>query len=152
MPETTPTIKVDAVRKLGGEVVLRGDNYDEAFAEAQRLEKEFGLTFIHPFDDPDVIAGQGTIGAEILSQSEGKIDAVFIPIGGGGLIAGIAAYIKASDPDIRIIGVEPEDSAAMKASLEAGHPVTLDHVGIFADGVAVKRVGDENVSPLPKTH
>ncbi len=143
MPETTPTIKVDAVRELGGEVVLHGDNYDEAFAEAQRREDEFGLTFIHPFDDPDVIAGQGTIGAEILRQSEGKIDAVFVPIGGGGLIAGIAAYIKASAPDIRVVGVEPEDSAAMKASLAAGRPVTLDHVGIFADGVAVKRVGDE---------
>lgn len=143
MPETTPTIKVDAVRKLGGEVVLHGDNYDEAFAEAQRREEEHGLTFIHPFDDPDVIAGQGTIGAEIFRQSEGQFDAVFVPIGGGGLIAGVAAYVKAAAPNIRVIGVEPEDSAAMKASLAAGHPITLDHVGIFADGVAVKRVGDE---------
>lgn len=143
MPVTTPSIKVDAVRALGGEVVLHGDNYDEAFAEAERLEQELGLTFIHPFDDPDVIAGQGTIGAEILEQAEQPIDVVFVPVGGGGLIAGIAAWIKQSAPGIRVIGVEPEDSAAMKASLEAGHPVTLDHVGIFADGVAVRRVGDE---------
>lgn len=143
MPVTTPTIKVDAVRGLGGEVVLHGDNYDEAYAEAQRLEQSLGLTFIHPFDDPDVIAGQGTIGAEILEQSEQPIDVVFVPIGGGGLIAGIAACIKESAPEVRIIGVEPDDSAAMKASFDAGHPVTLDHVGIFADGVAVRRVGDE---------
>jgi threonine dehydratase len=143
MPETTPSIKVDAVRALGGEVVLHGDNYDDAFAEARRLENDLGLTFIHPFDDPDVIAGQGTIGAEILRQADRDIAAIFIPVGGGGLIAGIAAYIRESSPDIRIIGVEPEDSAAMSASIEAGHPVTLDHVGIFADGVAVRRVGDE---------
>ncbi|MBT8100591.1 MAG: threonine ammonia-lyase, biosynthetic [Gammaproteobacteria bacterium] len=143
MPVTTPSIKVDAVRALGGEVVLYGDNYDEAFAHANELMREQGLQFIHPFDDPDVIAGQGTIGAEILRQANGPIDAVFVPIGGGGLIAGIATYIKAKQPDIRIIGVEPEDSAAMSASLEAGAPVTLSHVGIFADGVAVKRVGDE---------
>ena len=143
MPITTPTIKVEAVRSLGGEVVLAGDNYDEAYAEARRLEATQGLTFIHPFDDPDVIAGQGTIGKEILEQATDPIDAVFVPIGGGGLIAGIATYIKHRDPSIRIIGVEPEDSAAMQASLRAGQPVTLDHVGIFADGVAVKRVGDE---------
>ena len=143
MPVTTPSIKVDAVRGLGGEVVLHGDNYDEAFAEAQRLEQTLGLTFIHPFDDPDVIAGQGTIGIEILEQAERPIDVVFVPIGGGGLIAGIAACIKESAPTVRVIGVEPDDSAAMKASFEAGRPVTLDHVGIFADGVAVRRVGDE---------
>ena len=143
MPETTPTIKVDAVRALGGEVVLHGDNYDDAFSEARRRERESGLTFIHPFDDPDVIAGQGTIGAEILRQAEEPVDSVFVPIGGGGLIAGIAAYIKETAPDIRIVGVEPEDSAAMQASIRAGYPVTLDHVGIFADGVAVRRVGDE---------
>lgn len=143
MPETTPTIKVDAVRALGGEVILAGETYDDAYEHARRLETEQGLTFIHPFDDPDVIAGQGTIGAEILRQAEGDIDAVFVPIGGGGLIAGIAAYIKETAPDVEVIGVEPEDSAAMSASLEAGHPVTLDHVGIFADGVAVRRVGDE---------
>jgi threonine dehydratase len=145
MPVTTPSIKVDAVRSLGGEVVLHGDTYDEAFACAQKLMQEQGLVFIHPFDDPAVIAGQGTIGAEILRQSDGKIDAVFVPIGGGGLISGIATYIKALRPEIRIIGVEPEDSAAMRDSIAAGHPITLDHVGIFADGVAVKRVGDETL-------
>ncbi|MEJ2603616.1 MAG: threonine ammonia-lyase, biosynthetic [Gammaproteobacteria bacterium] len=143
MPVTTPRIKVDAVRKLGGEVVLEGDAYDDAYAHARRLAADRDLTFIHPFDDPDVIAGQGTIGMEILRQHPGDIDAVFVPVGGGGLIAGIAAYVKALRRDIRIIGVEPEDSAGMSRSLAAGEPVTLDHVGIFADGVAVRRVGEE---------
>ena len=143
MPVTTPSIKVSAVRALGGEVVLFGDNYDEAQAHARQLEQEQNLKFIHPFDDPVVIAGQGTIGAEILQQASEDIDAIFVPIGGGGLIAGIAAYVKAKNPQIRIVGVEPDDSAAMRDSLAAGEPVTLDHVGIFADGVAVKRVGDE---------
>jgi threonine dehydratase len=143
MPVTTPKIKTDAVRALGAEVVLHGDAYDDAYAHARSLADEEGLVFIHPFDDPDVIAGQGTIGVEILKQAKEKIDAIFVPIGGGGLIAGIATYVKQVQPDIRIIGVEPEDSAAMKLSLEAGEPVTLDHVGIFADGVAVRRVGNE---------
>ena len=143
MPVTTPSIKVEAVKTLGGEVVMHGDTYDDAYAHARELEKEQQLTFIHPFDDPDVIAGQGTIGMEILDQADEKISAVFVPIGGGGLIAGIAAYIKGINPDIQIIGVEPEDSAAMRDSLAAGKPVVLDHVGIFADGVAVRRVGDE---------
>jgi threonine dehydratase len=143
MPVTTPSIKVDAVKALGGEVVLHGDTYDDAQREARRLEAEHGLTFVHPFDDPDVIAGQGTIGMEILKQAEQRPDAVFVPVGGGGLIAGIAAYIKSIDPAIRVIGVEAEDSAGMRDSLAAGHPVTLAHVGIFADGVAVRRVGDE---------
>jgi len=143
MPETTPSIKVDAVRDLGAEIVLTGDGYDDAYAHALQLAEERGLTFIHPFDDPDVIAGQGTIGREILEQHAEKIDAVFVPIGGGGLIAGIAAWIKAARPDCRIIGVEPEDSAAMSAALAAGAPVTIERVGIFADGVAVRRVGDE---------
>ena len=143
MPLTTPQIKTNAVRTLGGEVVLIGDAYDDAYTHARELEASEGLVFIHPFDDPDVIAGQGTIGAEILRQAVTPIDAVFVPIGGGGLIAGIATYIKNKQPGIRIIGVEPEDSAAMRDSLEAGSPVTLDHVGIFADGVAVRRVGDE---------
>ena len=143
MPETTPSIKVDAVRDLKAEVILHGDNYDEAYAHARKLAKYQNLTFVHPFDDPDVIAGQGTIGVEILAQHGDKIDAIFVPIGGGGLIAGVASYVKETRPDIRIIGVEPEDSAAMKASIEAGAPVTLNHVGIFADGVAVRRVGDE---------
>ena len=143
MPVTTPSIKVDAVRDLGGEVVLHGDTYDEAYAHARELERDQGLVFIHPFDDPNVIAGQGTIAAEILDQASEDIDAIFVPVGGGGLIAGIAAYIKSVRPDIRVIGVEPEDSAAMRDSLRSGEPVTLDHVGIFADGVAVRRVGDE---------
>jgi threonine dehydratase len=143
MPVTTPSIKVDAVRSLDGEVVLHGDTYDDAFARASELREEQGLTFIHPFDDPDVIAGQATIGVEILKQSSTRPDAIFVPIGGGGLIAGIAVYVKSRHPDVRIIGVEPEDSAAMQASLVGGKPVRLDHVGIFADGVAVRRVGDE---------
>ena len=143
MPITTPTIKIDAVRSLGGEVILHGDTYDDAYARAKELEQEQGLTFIHPFNDPAVIAGQGTIGRELLNQLEEDVQAVFVPIGGGGLISGVAAYVKGKRPDIKIIGVEPEDSAAMKESLAAGHPVTLDHVGIFADGVAVRRVGDE---------
>ncbi|MBT8066424.1 MAG: threonine ammonia-lyase, biosynthetic [Gammaproteobacteria bacterium] len=143
MPVTTPKIKTDAVRALGGEVVLYGDAYDDAYERACELAERDGLIFIHPFDDPYVIAGQGTIGVEILEQVDGDIDAIFVPIGGGGLIAGIATWVKQQRPEIRIIGVEPEDSAAMKLSLEAGAPVTLEHVGIFADGVAVRRVGDE---------
>jgi len=143
MPVTTPSIKVDAVRALGGEVILHGDAYDDAYAHARDLESRRGLVFIHPFDDPDVIAGQGTIGAEILAQSRDPVDAIFVPIGGGGLIAGIAVYVKELHPEIRVIGVEPEDSTAMRDSIAAGKPVTLDHVGIFADGVAVRRVGDE---------
>jgi threonine dehydratase len=143
MPVTTPTIKVEAVRKLGGEVVLHGDTYDDAYAHARQLEAEQRLTFIHPFDDPHVIAGQGTIGREILRQADEKIHAIFVPIGGGGLIAGIATYVKSINPGIKVIGVEPDDSSAMRDSLRAGAPVTLQHVGIFADGVAVRRVGDE---------
>jgi len=143
MPVTTPSIKIDAVRTLGGEVVLHGDNYDDAYEYARTLEQEQGLVFIHPFDDPDVIAGQGTIAVELMRQVTDKVDAIFVPIGGGGLIAGIAVYIKSLHPEVRIIGVEPEDSAAMRDSIAAGDPVTLDHVGIFADGVAVRRVGDE---------
>ena len=143
MPITTPSIKIEAVKSLGAEVVMHGDTYDDAYLHARKLETEQDLTFIHAFDDPDVIAGQGTIGKEILEQTDEKISAVFVPIGGGGLISGIAAYIKGVNPDIRIIGVEPEDSAAMRDSLAAGKPIVLDHVGIFADGVAVRRVGDE---------
>jgi len=143
MPVTTPSIKVNAVRALGGEVILHGDSYDEAQAHARHLQKKLELVFIHPFDDPDVIAGQGTIAMEILEQAGGDIDAIFVPVGGGGLIGGIAVYTRLQRPDIKIIGVEPEDSAAMYAALQAGGPVTLDHVGIFADGVAVRRVGDE---------
>ncbi|MEO1203774.1 MAG: threonine ammonia-lyase, biosynthetic, partial [Pseudomonadota bacterium] len=143
MPLTTPEIKIDAVRALGGSIVLRGDSYDDAYAHARSLAAENGYRFIHPFDDPLVIAGQGTIAAELLKQADAPIDAVVVPIGGGGLAAGIAAYLKQRGTSIRILGVEPEDSAGMQASIAAGHPVTLDHVGIFADGVAVRRVGDE---------
>ncbi len=147
MPETTADIKVEAVRSLGGEVIIYGGTYDDAYAHALELSKEKDLCFIHPFDDPDVIAGQGTIGREILEQaannSSQRPDAIFVPVGGGGLIAGIASWVKSECPDIKVIGVEPVDSASMKASLDAGQIVTLDQVGIFADGVAVKRVGDE---------
>ncbi len=143
MPITTPKIKVDAVIALGGGVLLHGDTYDDAFEKAKEIEAAQGLTFIHPFDDPAVIAGQGTIGRELDDQMDPEVTAVFVPIGGGGLISGIASYLKYKRPHVKIIGVEPTDSAAMKTSLLAGKPVTLDHVGIFADGVAVKRVGDE---------
>lgn len=143
MPVTTAAIKVEAVQKLGGEVILEGVTYDDAYDKAVQLADEQGLTFIHPFDDLDVIAGQGTIGMEIHQQHTGHVDAVFVPIGGGGLISGIAEYIKEKSPGTRVIGVEPEESASMSAALEAGQPVTLEHVGIFADGVAVRRVGDE---------
>ncbi len=143
MPQTTPTIKVQAVMDLGGEVVLHGDIYDTAYEHALTLARERHLVFVHPFDDPDVIAGQGTIGMEILRQTGGELDAIFVPIGGGGLIAGIAAYVKQLYPRVRIIGVQPEDAAAMHESIQAGKRVTLEHVGIFADGVAVRRVGEE---------
>ncbi len=143
MPQTTPTIKVEAVRDLGGEVVLHGDVFDAAYEHALQLGRERGLVFVHPFDDPDVIAGQGTIGMEILHQLRGEVEAIFVPVGGGGLIGGIAAYVKQLYPRVRIIGVEPEDAAAMYDSLRAGRRVTLERVGIFADGVAVRRVGEE---------
>jgi threonine dehydratase len=141
MPRTTPSIKVDSVRRLGGKVVLHGDAYDEAAVHAEKLTKERGLTFVHPFDDDLVIAGQGTIGKELLEQSGGKLDAVFVPVGGGGLISGITAYIKYLRPDIKIIGVEPEESPTLHAAIAAGKRVTLKSVGIFADGVAVKQIG-----------
>jgi threonine dehydratase len=143
MPITTPSIKTDAVSALGGEVVLHGDTYDDAYARALDLAKKENLVFIHPFDDPLVIAGQGTIGKEILEQVDEDIDVLFVPVGGGGLIAGVAAWVRQLRPEIRIVGVEPDDSDAMSQSLAAGQPVTLGHVGIFADGVAVRRVGDE---------
>jgi threonine dehydratase len=143
MPETTPAIKVSAVRNLGGEVVLHGDDYDSAYDHAQSIVRERNLAFVHPFDDPDVIAGQGTIAVEILRQSRGDLDAIFVPVGGGGLIAGIAIYAKYLNPKLKVIGVEPVDAAAMYESLRAKKRVTLDRVGIFADGVAVRRVGEE---------
>ncbi len=143
MPVTTPQVKVDAVATRGGQVVLYGDTYDDAYSHARQLESEKHLTFIHPFDDPDVIAGQGTIGMEILRQYQQPIHAVFVAIGGGGLISGIAAYIKRLRPEIKIIGVEPIDANAMYRSLQAGKRIKLSHVGLFADGVAVREVGVE---------
>jgi threonine dehydratase len=143
MPVTTPVVKVDAVRARGAAVILHGDAYDDAYAYARQLETEKGLTFIHPFDDPDVIAGQGTIGMEILRQSHQPIHAIFVAIGGGGLISGVAAYIKRLRPEIKIIGVEPVDSDAMNQSLQKGDRIRLDQVGLFADGVAVRQVGKE---------
>ena len=146
MPTTTPKVKVDAVRARGGMVVLYGNNYDDACAHARQLEKEKGLTFIHPFDDPDVIAGQGTIGMEIMRQYQKPIHAIFVAIGGGGLISGIAAYVKRLRPEIKVIGVEPIDADAMHRSLKAGRRVKLSQVGLFADGVAVREVGQETFS------
>jgi threonine dehydratase len=143
MPVTTPRIKVDAVRSRGAQVRLHGDSYAEAYEEAVRLKRQRGLVFVHPYDDPHVIAGQGTIGMELLRQHPGEIDAIFVPVGGGGLISGIAAYVKRVRPAVRIVGVEPVDADAMTRSLKAGRRVKLDHVGLFADGVAVKEVGRE---------
>lgn len=141
MPRTTPDIKVKAVESMGAHVVLAGDSYSDASTHADKLRDESGMVYVHPYDDPQVIAGQGTIAEEILRQSPNDLDAVFIPIGGGGLAAGMAIYLKHYSPDTKIIGVEPVDSAAMHDSIKAGHRVTLDQVGIFADGVAVKQVG-----------
>ena len=143
MPVTTPAIKVLAVERRGAEVVLRGDSYHEAGLYAKQLSAKKRLTYVHPYDDPLVIAGQGTIGMEILRQFQHPIDAIFVPVGGGGLIAGIAAYVKALSPKTKIIGVQPEDSNAMYQSLKANKRVTLAHVNLFADGVAVKQVGVE---------
>src|SRR3954469_24100989 len=140
MPVTTPHIKIAAVEARGAAVVLHGDSYSDAYEEAQRLQKETGGTFVHPYDDPDVIAGQGTIGMEILRQCQGPLDAIFVAIGGGGLISGVASYVKRVRPEVRIIGVQPEDSDAMARSIAAGRRVVLPHVGLFADGVAVKQV------------
>lgn len=143
MPVTTPALKVEAVRALGGEVVLTGDSYSDAYAHATGVERARNLTFVHPFDDPDVIAGQGTIAMEILRQHQGPIDAVFVAIGGGGLISGIAAYIKAVRPEIKVIGVQMTDSDAMTRSVRAGKRIELTDVGLFSDGTAVKLVGEE---------
>ena len=143
MPTTTPELKINAVRSRGAQAVLHGESFTDAYQHALVLQEREGLTFVHPFDDPDVIAGQGTIGMEILRQHQGPIEAIFVAIGGGGLIAGIAAYVKQVRPEIRIIGVQTRDSNAMARSLAAGKPVDLPEVGLFSDGTAVKRVGDE---------
>jgi threonine dehydratase len=143
MPTTTPQLKIEAVKARGGEVVLFGDSYTDAYNYALTLEKKQKLTFVHPFDDPDVIAGAGTIGMEILRQHAGPIHAIFVAIGGGGIIAGVGAYVKAVRPDIKVIGVQTTDSDAMARSLKAGRRVTLSDVGLFSDGTAVKLVGEE---------
>ncbi|MEY4120821.1 MAG: threonine ammonia-lyase, biosynthetic, partial [Pseudomonadota bacterium] len=146
MPTTTPQVKIDAVSARGGssvKIVLHGDSYSDAYQHALSLEKKHQLTFVHPFDDPDVIAGQGTIAMEILQQHQEPIDAIFLAIGGGGLIAGVGAYIKAIRPEIKVIGVQTVDSDAMKKSLEAGRRIELKDVGLFSDGTAVKLVGKE---------
>ena len=143
MPVATPQVKVDAVRARGAEVILYGESFDEAYKYSKELEQQLGLTFIHPFNDPDVIAGQGTVGMEILMQKQSRIDAIFIPIGGGGLAAGVASYVKRVRPEIKLIGVETKDACAMCQSIQNGQKVRLDQVGLFADGLAVKEVGDE---------
>jgi len=143
MPRTTPEIKVESVRALGGKAILKGDSFEEAYAHAQELAERDGMTFIHPYDDLDVIAGQGTVGMELQRQHPDDIEAVFIPVGGGGLIAGVAAYLKHLRPEIRIIGVEPDDAPSLHHAMEKGRRVVLDQVGIFADGAAVKQVGKQ---------
>ncbi len=151
MPRTTPLIKVDAVRRLGARVQLHGDSYDEAALHAQEVSQEKGLTYVHPFDDPDVIAGQGTVGMEIVRQHQTPLDALFVPVGGGGLIAGIAAYVKYVWPQTKIIGVEPEDAACLQLALARGRRATLPEVGLFADGCAVAQIGKEPFRIIRKT-
>lgn len=154
MPRTTPQIKINAVKARGGravKVVLHGDTYDEASRHAHQLAEELRAAYIHPYDDPDVIAGQGTIGVEILRQHTGPLHAIFVPVGGGGLCAGVAAYIKHTRPEIKIIAVEPDDAACLAAAMEKNRRVTLPHVGIFADGVAVAQIGEETFRILKKT-
>jgi threonine dehydratase len=145
MPVTTPKLKVDAVQALGGEVVLQGDSYSDAYQHALQVEQQRGLAFVHPFDDPDVIAGQGTVAMEILRQHQGPLDAVFVAIGGGGLVSGVAAYIKAVRPEVRVIGVQTVDSDAMVRSVRSRRRVQLADVGLFSDGTAVKQVGRETL-------
>ncbi len=151
MPTTTPPIKVQTVRRLGARTVLHGDSYDDAYQHALTLAREKGLSFVHPFDDPCVIAGQGTIAMEVLRQHEDPLDAVYVPVGGGGLIAGMAAYIKRVRPEIKVIGVEPDDTPTLHRALAAGRRVTLKEVGLFADGVAVRQIGRETFK-LAKRH
>jgi threonine dehydratase len=151
MPKTTPQIKVDAVRSRGAKVVLHGEAFDEAAVHAEKLVAEKGMVYIHPYDDPEVIAGQGTIGMEIIRQHNGPIDAIFVPVGGGGLLAGIAAYVKFVRPEIKMIAVEPDDAACLKAAMDAGRRVKLPQVGIFADGVAVSQIGKETFRVIRQT-
>lgn len=141
MPRTTPDIKVRSVRSYGARVVLHGDAFDDAFEHSQKLVAEKGMTYVHPYDDPEVIAGQGTVAMEVLRQLNGPLDAIFVPVGGGGLVAGVAAYVKALRPEIKVIGVESTESASLAAALKANKRVTLPQVGIFADGVAVAQIG-----------
>ncbi|MDD2759912.1 MAG: threonine ammonia-lyase, biosynthetic [Methylomonas sp.] len=143
MPKTTPEIKVKSVKARGAKIVLHGDSYDDAYAHAQELVATKGMTFIHPYDDPEVIAGQGTVAMEILRQHNADIHAIFVPVGGGGLVAGIAAYVKFVRPEIKVIAVEPDDADCLNQALMAGKRVVLEQVGLFADGVAVKQVGAE---------
>ena len=150
MPLTTPVMKVRAVESHKAEVILFGETYDECYEKALDISEKENLTFIHPFDDPEVIAGQGTIGLEILRQSQTPPDAIYIAVGGGGLIAGVSAYVKAIWPDTKIIGVEPEDACAMTLSLKANEPIELESIGLFADGVAVRKVGEKTFSICKK--
>ncbi len=150
MPKTTPDVKVNNVRRLGGKVILHGDAFDEASGHAKKLVAEKGLTYVHPFDDPDVIAGQGTVAMEILRQESGPIHAIFVPVGGGGLIAGISVYTKYLRPETKIIGVESDESACLFAALQAGERVVLPQVGIFADGVAVAQIGEHTFEVAQK--
>jgi len=143
MPKTTPEIKINAVKSMGAEVILHGNSYDDSYDLAQQLVKERNLVFVHPYDDPDVIAGQGTVALEILQQRPDNIDAIFVPVGGGGLIAGVCAYVKHKHPNIKIIGVEADESPCLTEAMKAGERIILDQVGIFADGVAVRQVGKE---------
>ncbi|MEZ5538752.1 MAG: threonine ammonia-lyase, biosynthetic [Pseudomonadales bacterium] len=151
MPRTTPAIKVEAVKARGAKVILHGDTYDEASAHAQQLMQEKGMTYVHPYDDPDVIAGQGTVGMEILRQHPDNLHAVFIPVGGGGLCAGVAAYIKFVRPDVKIFAVEAEESACLAAAMQQKKRVKLPQVGLFADGTAVAQIGEETFRVIKKT-
>ena len=151
MPRTTPLIKVEAVRNHGAKVVLHGDSFEEAAAQAAILVEEKGMIYVHPFDDPDVIAGQGTVGMEIVRQHQEPLDALFVPVGGGGLIAGVAAYVKYVWPETRIIGVEPEDAACLKLAMERGRRAILPEVGLFAEGCAVAQIGKETFRVIRET-
>jgi threonine dehydratase len=151
MPRTTPQIKVDAVRNRGARVILHGDSFDEAAVYAAKLVAEKDMTYVHPFDDPDVIAGQGTVGMEIVRQHQQPLDVLFVPVGGGGLLAGVAAYVKYVWPQTRIIGVEPEDAACLQLALQRGRRATLSEVGLFADGCAVAQVGKETFRVIRQT-